>query len=353
MVPIDEQYKNAVEETIQALSGKQQSSTLNLIFVTDLHHSCGGNQLRAARAIRELTSRLPLDLVLNGGDSAVNAPKDYVLSAQREIYQALQTPGVPLLNVKGNHDDNSIYGHNQQGLRGLNVIYPSETRLLIQEGVLHAASWDDARPDSLYYFVDVEAKKTRVIVLDTTDIPYADSKDGNIKYFGQWEYAFSSGQLNWLAHKALNLTGKSGWRILIVSHVAIVQEGVHGTDYPVKNGEALWELVKAFREGGSYSSEGGAGEFAYRVSVDFKHQGNGTVVGCLFGHVHFDQTVYRNGIPMISSLNACTNQDFPESPERTPETISETAFDIMTVDFERSCIDAYRFGAGELRTISF
>lgn len=353
MIDIDDLYDHAVDQAVGALTDKQTNETLNLIFVTDLHHSSGGNQLRAARAIRELTSRLPLDLVVNGGDSAVNETKDQTLASQTEICHALRTPDVPVLSVKGNHDDNSIYGHDREELRGRHVIYPSETKRLIQDGVLDAARWDSTRPDGLYYFVDVEAKKTRVIVLDTIDIPYADPDSGTIEHFGQWEYAFSPEQLNWLANEALHLRDKSDWRVLIVSHVAIFQDEVFGADFPVRNGEALWGIVCAFRDGGSYDAEVGEGESVRRMAADFGQQGKRTVIGCLFGHVHFDQTVYRDGIPMISTLNACTNQDFPEAPERKVGTLSETAFDIVTVNFGQSRIDTYRFGAGEHRSISF
>lgn len=353
MAHIDEQYSHAVNKAVEALTDKQTNATLNLIFVTDFHHSCGGNQLRAARAIRELTLRLPLDVVVNGGDSAINETKDRTLASQMEICHALRTPEVPVLTVKGNHDDNSIFGHDREELRGRHVIFPSETRRLIQDGVRHAARWDETRSDTLYYFVDVEAKQTRVIVLDTIDIPYADSSNGTIEHFGQWEYAFSPEQLNWFAHEALNLQGKPDWRVLIVSHVAILQDEVFGADFPVRNGEALWGVLCAFRDGSSYAAEVGEGEHACRVAADFGQQGRGTVIGCLFGHVHFDQTVYREGIPLISTLNACTSRDFPEAPERTVGTLSETAFDIVTVNFGQTRIDTYRFGAGEHRSISF
>ncbi|MFC5701593.1 metallophosphoesterase family protein [Cohnella faecalis] len=353
MVDIDEQYEQELDKAVKVLSAKQNESTLNFVFVTDLHHIQGGNQLRAARIIRELAARLPLDFILNGGDSCINAAKDVALAAQREIFEALRAPGVPLLTVKGNHDDNSIYGHERPETRAGHVIYPAETKALIQEGIPQAARWDESCPDSLYYYLDVEAKQTRVIVLDTMNIPYEAGSDGRLPYLGQWEYAFSSRQLNWLAHEALNLTGKPDWRVLIASHVEIIEDGVFGTDHPVANGEALWEIVKAFQSGSPYSLTGGEGDFAYAVEGDFSPQGKGKVIGCLFGHVHFDQTVYQDGIPMVSSLNACTRKEFPDCPEREPDTLSETALDIVTIDFERSRIDTYRFGAGEHRTVSF
>ena len=337
MASIDEQYSMKVSEAVKELSAIQGDSTLNILYVTDLHHRCGGNQLRAARAVRELAGRLELDAILNGGDIGTNGLKLDVVAAQREIVGELSVEGVPLLTVKGNHDDNSIYDHDHRTGTADQVIFPSESREIMLSGLEGVARFDENRPDSLYYYVDIPDKNTRIIVLDCIDIPYIVKDSGELKQNGQWEYAFSAEQLSWVVGVALDLLDKPEWRVLIVSHVPILQEGIVGTDHPVASGERMWELIRAFRDG--------EGQFA--------RQGPRTVIGCLFGHVHIDQFVYRDGIPWISTLNAWTNQDFPDTPERLEGTMSETAFDILTVDFEQSMMRFYRFGAGEHRKAVF
>ncbi|MGO4545351.1 metallophosphoesterase [Paenibacillus sp. 2TAB23] len=353
MGDIEEIYSNFVGKAVQEVSTCQTGDTLNFVFITDLHHRKGGNMLRSATMIQQAASLLSLDFILCGGDISINGPKSEVVAAQKEIVDALAASDAPLLMVKGNHDDNSIYDYELRGGSAANVVYPVESREITLAPVQELAKFNRNHPSSLYYYLDFPDKKTRVIVLDCTDIPYTLTDKGTLTYFGQWDYAFSNSQMNWLADEALALKGKSGWRVLLASHIAITQDGIFGADHSVRNGSALWGIIKAFREGGCYISKDGEGDFRYQVAADFTEQGTGTVIGCLFGHVHHDQIVYRDEIPIISSLNACTHKEFAESPERKEGTVSETAFDIMTVDFAQSIIKAYRVGAGQHRTIVY
>jgi hypothetical protein len=353
MPTIEEQYKEIARVASGEIAPVQNDDTLNFVFITDPHHRTGGNMLRAARTIQEAASRLKLDFVLCGGDISINDTKCEVLAAQEEMIRELSTPGTPLLTVKGNHDDNSIYDYEQHSGGAEHVVYPEEWRSIALDPISDIASFDKDHPSSLYYYMDFPRKKTRVIVLDCTDHPYVRKENGELKYLGQWHYVFSPAQLAWLAGVALDLADRPDWRVLISSHVPILQDGVRGTDHAVRNDHALWGIIKAFREGGTFASEGGEGAFAYRVQAEFASQGPRTVIACLFGHVHVDQVLYKDGIPMISTLNACTNRDFPECPARRKGTLSETAFDIITVDFNISQLKAYRIGAGEHRSVQF
>lgn len=351
MLEIDVLYSDAVSKAAEEAASMQNDSTLNILFISDLHHQLGGNQLRAASAVRELAGKLPLDFILNGGDISVNGLKSDVVAAQKEMIAALQVQGVPLLSVKGNHDDNSIYEYEQGCRNSDHVVFPEDSYELTLSGLQGVARFDPDYPCSLYYYMDLPDKKTRMIVLDCIDIPYIKQDNGQLTYLGQWQYAFSSKQLNWLANRALNLHDKPNWSVMIASHVAIMQEDIFGADHDVRNGEVLWKLITAFRDGGRYSSEGGEGDFRYQVKADFTEQGPRAVIACLFGHVHYDQVVYKDRIPMISTLNATTNRDFEACPSRVCDTISETAFDLITVDFQQSMLHMHRFGAGESRKV--
>ncbi|WP_139999595.1 metallophosphoesterase family protein [Paenibacillus paridis] len=353
MAGIDELYADITRTAIEVLSNNQNERTLNFVFITDLHHGFGGNQLSSARIIGEIAKDLPLDFILCGGDISINGPKTEVVAAQREMTAELAAAGVPLLMVKGNHDDNSIYDYELQSGGAEHVVYPDETREITLGPVKELACFNTEHPMSLYYYVDIPHKKTRVIVLDCTDFPYTHKENGELALLGQWHYIFSAKQLSWLADEALAFPNKADWRVLIASHVPILQEDIVGTDHAVRNDEALWGILKAFREGGTYVPGALQGAPEERVEADFSKQGPGTVIGCLFGHVHYDQVVYKDGIPMVSTLNACTHQEFADSPERVGGTDSEFAFDIMTADFEHSRISAYRMGAGMHRNFTY
>ncbi|WP_158299451.1 metallophosphoesterase family protein [Paenibacillus antri] len=346
-------YASEIQAVAEAVEASRTEGALSFAFITDLHHRASGNQLRAAWALRELSARLRLDFVLHGGDASVNGPKEEVVTAQREMAEALAGAGVPVLTAKGNHDDNSIYDHERKTGSTEHVVFPQESKAIWGAASIAVARYDDSRPDSLYFYADFPEKRVRVVVLDCIDHPYRLKESGELAYVGQWHYVFSQGQLEWLAHRAFDLRDRPEWSVLILSHVAILQDGVFGTDHPVRNGEALWDIVKAFRTGDRFRGEGGEGEFAYRIDADFAAQGARDVIGCWFGHVHHDQVVVRDGIPNISAVNAWTLQEFPESPKREEGSITETAFDIVTADLGAKVCRLTRFGAGASRTVSY
>ncbi len=346
-------YASELRRVMKDMEKCRREGDLSFAFITDLHHRASGNQLRAAAAVRELARSLKLDFVLNGGDTSANGPKSDVLAAQREMAEALTIPGVPVLTAKGNHDDNSIYDYEQKSGTVDHVVFPQETRAIWSAASEGVARYDEARPGALYYYADFPAKRVRVVVLDCTDHPYRRKEEGGLAYLGQWHYVFSEAQLHWLANRALDLRERPEWSVMILSHVAILQENVFGADRPIMNGEAAWSIVKAFRAGERMQAVGGKGEFAYRIDADFAAQGARDVLGCWFGHVHHDQVVTRDGIPNVSTLNACTLREFPESPKREEGSVIETAFDIVTADLGARICRLTRFGAGESRTIRY
>jgi 3',5'-cyclic AMP phosphodiesterase CpdA len=275
-----------------------------------------------------LAQLIPLDGIVCGGDFSENGPKEEVVRSQRAIVNALRVPQCPLLSVKGNHDDNSIHDfHNKMGSTD-HVIFPIESYEDLLKPLEGTVVFDKGNECGLYYYYDIPHKNTRVVILNSIDIPYITTDSGALRHNGQWEYAFSERQLDWVERKVFNFSGKPNgdtWKVVIFSHVAILQSGVHGADHEVANGEAMWKIIRANRE---------------------------YVVACFFGHVHYDQVQIRDGIPMISTLNAVSYKDFDECPERVKETISETAFDIISINYAKGELTATRFGAGEDRSVS-
>ncbi|WP_136604225.1 metallophosphoesterase [Paenibacillus dokdonensis] len=332
---------------------RQGEDTLDFVFITDTHHSIGGNQLFAAQAVRSIAESMHVDFIVHGGDFAANGLKDDVVGAQREILGALTVEGCPLVAVKGNHDDNSIQDFHNAPNRTDNVIYPEEMYEYLVKPLTGKVNGNPNQANGLYYYVDFPSKRARVIALDCIDIPYVSNSDGGLKYPGQWKYAFSHEQINWIAQVALNfeeIDEREHWQVLFVSHVPILQDGVFGADHCIANDEALWQLIVAFQQGSEYRSSMD-GEFAYSVTVDFTKQGPVNVAACLFGHVHFDQIVVKNGIPMISTLNAVSYSDFEEAPSRQYYSVTETAFDVVSWDLHNHVMRMTRFGAGQDREI--
>jgi len=299
---------------------EQSEHSVRFIFYTDPHHWPDGNQLRAAAAIRLLARELPLDAIVCGGDFSENGPKGEVVRSQNEIVNALRAPTCPLLPVKGNHDDNSIHDYQLHSGGTEHVIFPHETYENLLKPLEGIVSFDRGNESGLYYYYDIPGKRTRIVVLNAIDIPYETGDNGMLRQNGQWQYAFSDRQLIWMSQEALDFSGKPDcdrWKALIFSHVAILQDGVEGADHPVTGGEAMWDIIREHRS---------------------------HVAACFFGHVHCDQVIVRDGIPMLSTLNGVTYG-------RGKDSIMETAFDVCSLNYAKGELVATRFGAGDSRTI--
>ncbi|HAT4299945.1 TPA: hypothetical protein I9063_003371, partial [Clostridium perfringens] len=184
--------------------------------------------------------------------------------------------------------------------------------------------------------------KIRLIVLNSEDIP---EYDISMKYKGQWDYAFSNEQLNWVAHTALN----TDYKIIFCSHTPLI-ESVEGFDLAIRNSEAMLGIMKAYTTGTSYSSSNNTGDFKYNVSVDYNKKG--TIVCCLFGHVHADNIVYKDNIAHISTTcSNCSYRYGSSAIKNATGTVNEIALDFLTIRNDMGFLT--RFGAGSDRSFTY
>ncbi|WP_214629492.1 metallophosphoesterase family protein [Paenibacillus agaridevorans] len=210
------------------------------------------------------------------------------------------------------------------------MIFPVESYADIYQCLDGTVSFDKGNECGLYYYYDIPEKKTKIVMLNSIDIFYKVKADGMLLQNGQWEYAFSDRQVDWFEHKVFEFSGmpdSESWKVVIFSHLPIIQRGVKGyVDGEVENGEKIWKIIKTNRN---------------------------HVVACLFGHVHIDQVLYQDGIPLISTLNAVSYRNYAESPERKVGTASATVFDLISMDCSRGELRLTRFGAGEDMIVIF
>ena len=73
------------------------------------------------------------------------------------------------------------------------------------------------------------------------------------------------------------------------------------------------------------------------------------VLALFAGHVHYDNVRYDGDLPQITTLCAMLQQWAPGCPERTAGTITETAFDVVSVKGDTMYLT--RFGAGADRRV--
>lgn len=322
-------YEAPLCEAIDKVRQARDEDAVQIIYYTDPHHKVGGNQLRVAAAIRHLAKAISPDCIVVGGDISENSVKPEFLQAQREMMEALQVPDCPVLPIKGNHDDNSIHDFNRKQTGANHVVFPIETYNELYQNLQGMVSFDKGNETGLYYYYDLPSKKTRVVILNSIDIDYKVMDNGMLKQNGQWEYAFSERQVEWVENKAFHFSEVAdgeNWKVVLFTHIPILQSGVQGySDGEVERGQKLWKVIKKNR----------------------KH-----VVACFFGHVHIDQVYAIDEIPMISTLNSVSYRNYPESPLKIPGTISEGVVDIISINYAKGELLATRFGAGEDRKLT-
>ncbi|HHD2802188.1 TPA: phage tail spike protein, partial [Clostridium perfringens] len=302
-------------------------------FVTDVHNAetTTYKWLNSIKVIEEVNKRKNINYILTGGDYINNHEnKEEVIKRLKNFKDRFEDRSNLFITL-GNHDDNSNYKDFSK------VITHEEMKKL-----MFSDMQDVTFGNGLYYYKDFHEHKIRLIVLNSEDIP---EYDISMKYKGQWDYAFSNEQLNWVAHTALN----TDYKIIFCSHTPLI-ESVEGFDLAIRNSEAMLGIMKAYTTGTSYSSSNNTGDFKYNVSVDYNKKG--TIVCCLFGHVHADNIVYKDNIAHISTT--CSNCSYRYGSSRVENatgTVNEIALDFLTVRNNMGFLT--RFGAGSDRSFTY
>lgn len=302
-------------------------------FVTDVHNAetTTYKWLNSIKVIEEVNKRKNINYVLTGGDYINNHEnKEEVIKRLKNFKDRFEDRSNLFITL-GNHDDNSNYKDFSK------VITHSEMKK-----IMFSDMQDVIFGNGLYYYKDFHEHKIRLIVLNSEDIP---EYDIGMKYKGQWDYAFSNEQLNWVAHTALN----TDYKIIFCSHTPLI-ESVEGFDLAIRNSEAMLGIMKAYTTGTSYSSSNNTGDFKYNVSVDYNKKG--TIVCCLFGHVHADNIVYKDNIAHISTTCSNCNYRYGSSAiKNATGTVNEIALDFLTVRNDMGFLT--RFGAGSDRSFTY
>ena len=198
-----------------------------------------------------------------------------------------------------------------------------------------------------YRYVDLTAKKVRVICLNT-----ADTTDGT-----QDDKRISGEQLQWFA-EALDLSGKSNaadWSIVVLSH--------HPIDWNEgSNIIPAARCLAAYLNGTTYSVT----HDGVSISKSYAGKNAAKFIANVHGHVHCFKVGTINGTSAlrVAIPNACyarTNEYGEQGNTTFGETTSyekkdngtgkNTAFCVVTVDLDEDIIYADCFGAGYDRVI--
>jgi 3',5'-cyclic AMP phosphodiesterase CpdA len=338
------------ERVAAAVAALQNENTLSFIAMSDLHAG-GDNQnsiYHAAQAAAIIKGRVPIDFTAVLGDVAHGAGSDSHEAHMANLLTSVRVLSFagPDLRLDGNHDAN-IYN------AGINLT-PDELHRYTSRFNRPGVTVPGTDAERGYFYLDLEEKKTRIICLNTADlkdIPPAAPQDG---------HHVSAAQFNWLV-STLNMAGKTGWKIIVLSHHPVHWYG------SMPN---VLSILEAYASGtsGSVSADG------QTVAFNFSGKNPAKLVLCVNGHTHNFVHGKRgtNQICQMTTPNACYGRNneygnanyYPDADFRekygeettyskTANTAKDTAFVVYTVDFENEVIHAICYGAGYDRVMSY
>lgn len=308
-------------------------TTCAFAFITDTHN-CMDYTERAFYSIDRINEHYPLSFTCLGGDylcNNVNTTKEEAATQLQELMDAIDDFKMKssTMVVIGNHDTNS-FGFGES-------LNHKEIHDIIMNRNLNNFVMNKDDENSLYCYMDIPDTKIRAIFLDSSD------------YGGKF-FTFGNKQINWFANIALDVPD-SQWGVVVFSHALPISSKL--AEHRVFGGQAIWEILCAFKNGTAYSASETKGDMSYDVSCDFTHKGEGDVIAYFVGHNHADRKTMIDGIRAISTLGAngenmggglCDDGKF--YPKVLGSAL-ESAFSIFTINRTKRQINFIRCGAGK------
>lgn len=244
-------------QTIQTAQGTKFSFAIQ----TDTHYYNGSSD-SAGNNLKLLTNYVGFDFVANLGDvirgyadETIDSPENMRAAMTEIMHRYVTGISCPLLIAMGNHDTNKMWADAFGGEPfALGEVWGREFR-----PAFNTNSKAVTRTGLMYYYTDFD--DVRVIVLNT--------QDG-----GNGAFGIGQTQVSWLTNTALN-TDKA---VLVLSHVPLIDGWSISSNYDSSYANAV-AAIKAFQTNG------------------------GTVIGCMSGHTHTQETQTVNGILYVTFTN--------------------------------------------------
>ena len=317
---------------------KKLNAPLNFIFYTDPHNGlsewdCPKHSDYAPTdydsasvhiaSMQYIIDRLPnLKCVVCGGYLGADYHDDPKMAHEsiKETMDSLYKLTIPVHCCIGNHDD-CVMSPEMEPKKSIpkdihDIYKPPVSEYILYPEDLHKICMKNNPTDDNYYYTDFDDLGYRLVFLDTSDFYYGFDKDG--KLIHPFDVGVSKEQVNWF--KEIVKTDK---KVIVFSHAPINVRGHYPDCLKIHkdmiNGEWLWNVM----------------------------QKSDNVITSIAGHLYYDNIVYDGGIVSIDTQCASGLHKGKwdiSCPDRQFGTITETAFDIISVTDE--VIYCTRFGAG-------
>lgn len=303
------------------------SDGVSFAFITDVHVNL--NAGRSPLLLKYLEDNTnSLSFVMFGGDVPMDRATLSEVKQQAITWQNWMSKigKASVYQMLGNHDYKGLV---EEG--GELVNYS------LSEGQIYSLLMGNqffkikAPSNRRYYYFDIDALKTRIIVVDCYD------NDNNFPTM-QGRVGISTEQLSWIANTALSRI--DGYRVILFSHEASDAD----MPYYASKLADLQSLIVAFANKTTFSSGG--------VSKDFTGDTN-TFVVHISGHAHSDANVTNDGVLNVATTCDSRYNGVSEDYRRVVGTTTEQAFDIFSIDYTNRTVKTVRIGFGNDRNFTY
>lgn len=344
---IPEYIDQVADEAISRIKNcRIDDNAVSFAFFAETHN-CNTYVERSLYAINKINKTIPIKFICIGGDYLCNnlrTTHDEALSQLNDLSEIIKnySSHIPTMVIKGNHDDNP-FGKKENEISN-NEIY--DTIMSHHKDFFVSDSKNDK---AMYGYYDMPDEKIRAIYLDVFELKYTKNEEG-LSFHERTSYAISNDQLNFIANKALKLP-QNDWLVVLFSHASPIIPPFKESEH-IFGGDALIEILKAFKNGEKYSTKAKKGDMFYDVECDFTSQKKGEIAGYFCGHHHTDFTWNVCGIPFACVIQAASDNFSRHICKdgyrhlKVRGSGEESAFDIISINPSLRKVSCIRCGAG-------
>lgn len=348
------QFVKAYLQTFaEQINPKLTPASLTLGVVTDTHDKAdanytyyGSNGQQHIEELNLLDQTGILDFKGHLGDAIDGSDPGNISQAHLgKIVATLNQDKTPFFMAKGNHDENDKYDekffHNHPSFQANtygNLVY----KKLLSQPQIKQLSYQTG----LSYF---DKGQVRVIVLNTSDVPYLITANGLKKYDVKLTLAIRQQQI---AELITVLQQSEGKQIVVLGHANLLKaDGSEGLQF---NGHAVHELLVAFNRHlkGRLCPKSTNPDFSVDLPFDFSQQQSGQVWSYICGHLHTENNYCVDGIQYVllncSALMGPKHQlttKYNRAWNRQQGTITEFAGYVIDINAQSRQLQVFGYGA--------
>ncbi len=307
---------NYLQNKVKSINDNMCGIGLNgesFVFITDPHWDLG-NAKQSPKLIKYIKEKTNIDNIICGGDIINEGLHDTMLNVFLDFVNKMKKIGIPFPIAFGNHDMNTNANNPQSEWFDRNTVFDIEYK--------HVAKFITfISPENDFSFIyDRPEIKTRFIFIDT-------QKNGSIK----WEAITPISE-------TFNEVPKD-YKVIVVCHWLF-------GDNSILNGwgQRILDTIDAYNARTTYTND-------QTRTYDYTNANGKCVLVCC-GHTHYDtQIVTNGGVPVLNTT--CDNYNRSNSGlERKEGTITEQAFDVVSVNYADDSVKVVRIGSGNDRIFS-